>query len=119
MDEFANVSLPDDLNLFESAYREVCEKYALNCWNPLKPGALQHKPSLGVGVNAAKAEKSDGMVYGQTLCTVFNGQPAAKPVRESSTAIRYGVGPRGPKRCAPAPWRGEDIVYACVKAQEA
>ena len=21
--------------------------------------------------------------------------------------------------CAPAPWRGEDIVYACVKAQEA
>ena len=26
MDEFANVSLPDDLNLFESAYREVCEK---------------------------------------------------------------------------------------------
>lgn len=95
------------------------KKYALNCWNPLKPGALQHKPSLGVGVNAAKAEKSDGMVYGQTLCTVFNGQPAAKPVRESSTAIRYGVGPRGPKRCAPAPWRGEDIVYACVKAQEA
>lgn len=26
MDEFANVSLPDDLNLFESAYRKVCEK---------------------------------------------------------------------------------------------
>mgnify|MGYP000317413794 FL=1 len=119
MDEFANVSLPDDLNLFESAYREVCEKIRIELLEPPKARRATTQASLGVGVNAAKAEKSDGMVYGQTLCTVFNGQPAAKPVRESSTAIRYGVGPRGPKRCAPAPWRGEDIVYACVKAQEA
>ena len=79
---------------FEQNMENARKAGILNCWNPLKPGALQHKPSLGVGVNAAKAEKSDGMVYGQTLCTVFNGQPAAKPVRESSTAIRYGVGPR-------------------------
>ena len=36
MDEFANVSLPDDLNLFESAYREVCEKIRIELLEPPK-----------------------------------------------------------------------------------
>jgi len=40
MDEFANVSLPDDL-FCRSLHIARCVKNALNCWNPLKPFVLQ------------------------------------------------------------------------------
>ena len=36
MDEFANVSLPDDLSFFESAYRKVCEKIRIELLEPPK-----------------------------------------------------------------------------------
>ena len=71
MDEFANVSLPDDLNLFESAYREVCEKIRIELLEPPKARRATTQASLGVGVNAAKAEKSDGW-YMVKPCVLFS-----------------------------------------------
>jgi hypothetical protein len=102
MDEFANVSLPDDL-FFMSPHIARCEKNALNCWNILKPFVLQRSTDfIGTDVNAAKAEKNKGMAQGQSLNAAFNGQSAAKPERGSSTTILYGVGSSEPKQCAPA-----------------
>jgi len=102
LDEFANVSLPDDLSCM-SPHTARCVKKCIELLeSPKALCATTQRQGIGADVNAAKAEKNRGMAQGQILNAVCNGRPAAKPARGSSTTIRYGVGSSEPKRCAPA-----------------
>ena len=52
------------------------ENDAINCWDPLKRTTLQRR--LRSNVNAAKAEKSGAMAYGENPKCCENGQSAGK-----------------------------------------
>jgi hypothetical protein len=87
MDEFANVSLPDDL-FYMSPHIERCVKKRIELLKtPKALCATTQRQFIEASVNAAKAEKNEGMAHGKTLNAVFNGQSAAKPARECSTTI--------------------------------
>ena len=79
----------------------MCEKRIELLKHPKAFCATTQYQFIDTIVNAAKAEKNKGMVQGEILNTIFNGQSAAKPVRGSSTTIHFGVGSSEPKRCAP------------------